>query len=498
MPSGTTDLVLEVTDPDGNSLGEIDTGTSPEVLAATVSKAGAYKITISGFDGATGPFTVSVRPVLAPSRVSTDFNVLLFDPDGAFLGALADINPLSGRPRELAALDGIGDVQVVISRSGTGEVGATKLRNVLTGDLYFTEYSDPLSPAMTGHTMAAGATSVAAYDPFKSYLPEPYTSPGGRLPVYFDSSGDRYSSPQIRQTPTLASTDRGNTTFFAVDDLRDPDTQPNFGGTSASAPHAAAIGALVLQKAGGGKALSPTELRKRLQASAFAHDLDPMFAGGSANGLTITARGNQGREVIGTTPGSINDPNFFRVSYSGSGTVKSLTFLGETASPTAPGKANPAKSDGIVFDKRRYTGESPWDDQGFPFTIGRVSGGLSKSSVTPTFSAPGGGNTVAGQYKHLTLTFKNGLQSGQGLRFGVDRDLATSPYGGSNEGNGADELGGATFLPQGTGSPQGMVFVAELTNGQRITGVFSNKLGYGWSPVDGFGVINAEKAVLGR
>ena len=58
------------------------------ILAATVTKAGPYKITISGFDGATGPYTVLVRDVLAPSRVSTDFNVLLFDPDGAFLGGV--------------------------------------------------------------------------------------------------------------------------------------------------------------------------------------------------------------------------------------------------------------------------------------------------------------------------------------------------------------------------------------------------------------------------
>jgi hypothetical protein len=426
--------------------------------------------------------------------VSTDFNVLLFDADGAYLGALADINPLSGRPQELAGLDGIGDIQVVISRSGTGRVGATKLRNVLSGDLYFTEYSDPLSPAHTGHTMAAGASSVAAYDPFRSYLPEPYTSPGGRLPIYFDSSGDRFRKPQIRQVPAMASSDRGNTTFFAADDLRDPDTQPNFGGTSASAPHAAAIAALVLQKAGGPKSFSPTALRRHLQASAFAHDLDPMRAGGTAKGLTVSARGNQGREVSGTTPGSINDPNFFRVTYSGRAKVKSLTFFGETASPTAPGKRS-WRSDGIVFDKRAYTGESPWADQGFPFTIGAVSGGLARNSVSPTYWGPGGGNAVAGQYRRLTLTFRNGLAPGQGLRFGVDRDLATSPYGGSNEGNGADELGGAIFLPQGKGSPRGMVFVAKLTNGQRITGVISNKLGRGWSPVDGFGMVNAEQAV---
>ena len=130
--------------------------------------------------------------------------------------------------------------------------------------------------------MAAGATAVAAYDPFRSFLPEAYTSPGGNLPVFFDSDGNRYGTPRIRQVPQVASTDRGNTTFFVADDLRDPDTLPNFGGTSAAAPHAAAIAALVLQQAGGGQALSPTALRTRLQSSTFDHDLDPMVSGGSA------------------------------------------------------------------------------------------------------------------------------------------------------------------------------------------------------------------------
>ena len=45
---------------------------------------------------------------------------------------------------------------------------------------------------------------------------------------------------------------------------------------------------------------------------------------------------------------------------------------------------------------------------------------------------------------------------------------------------------------------RGMVFVATLSNGTKISGVFTNKLGNGWSPIDGFGMVNAEKAVLGR
>ena len=105
------------------------------MLAAKLAKAGAYTITVTGFRGATGDFTVDVRPVLSPSKTTTDFNLLVFDDEGAFLGALSDLNTLSGRPSELADLSGLPDVQIVISRTGTGSFKATRLRNNLNGDL---------------------------------------------------------------------------------------------------------------------------------------------------------------------------------------------------------------------------------------------------------------------------------------------------------------------------------------------------------------------------
>ena len=73
---------------------------------------------------------------------------------------------------------------------------------------------------------------MAAYDPFRPYLPEPYTSPGGRLPIYFDSAGNRY--PKARRSvgcPQMAAADGGNTTFFA---RRRPCATPTRSRTSAA------------------------------------------------------------------------------------------------------------------------------------------------------------------------------------------------------------------------------------------------------------------------
>ena len=324
IPSGSTDLILSVTDPDGKNLGTVDTGSSPEVLATKLAKAGAYTITVTGFRGATGDFTVDVRPVLSPSKTTTDFNLLVFDGEGRFLGALSDLNTLSGRPSELADLSGLPDVQIVISRAGTGPFKATRIRNILNGDLYFTEYADPLAPATFGHSEARGATSVAAYDPQKPYLPEFFTSPGGKLPVYFSSSGRRFSSPQIRRVPQVAGADGGNTTFFVADDKRDPDVLPNFFGTSASAPHVAAIAALVLDERGGPDSLSPKAMRRLLQGSTYDHDLDPNRASGTSNGLTLFASGPQGYEQD-EVPGPMNDAHFFTLTNDGGSPVGSYT-----------------------------------------------------------------------------------------------------------------------------------------------------------------------------
>ncbi len=73
---------------------------------------------------------------------------------------------------------------------------------------------------------------------------------------------------------------------------------------------------------------------------------------------------------------------------------------------------------------------------------------------------------MAGQFRHMTLRFGKGLRGGQSLQFGIDRDLALSPYGDTSEGNGADELGGATFIPQRKIARLGLAFVATRADGR--------------------------------
>jgi hypothetical protein len=496
VPSGTVDLIIDVTTPGGDHLGPVDTGASPEVIPYTIEQAGDHTITVSGYQGATGDFTVDVSVIESPSNTTTDFNALFFDEGGTYLGAIGDDNTLTGQPNEVFALNfsnsATTELQMVLAKATPGATPVSEIAYINNGGVYTEEYFNPVAPATFGHPTAAGANGVAAIDPFKPYVSEYYTSPGGALKFYFNRYGQRLRNPQTRMKPDIASTDRGNTTFFVADDLRDDDDFPNFGGTSAAAPHAAAIAALMLDGAGGPGSLTPDEVKQTMKDTAFQHDLDPFRATGAAGGLRVTAVGHPGDERD-ATPASMDDPNFFRVTYNGNVPIKSLSFFGYTASPTALGATPTDPSAGLVFDPRPLADPEEFRTGGFPFTVGNTSAGVPPSSIGAEVMNRVGSTPF---YRVLKVKFFRGLKKGQMVRFGIDRDirypgLAPEPV----EGNGADEIGGGVFIPQDAAQPRGMRFVATLANGRRITGYVYNNLGNGFSPVDGYGVVNADAAV---
>lgn len=101
-----------------------------------------------------------------------------------------------------------------------------------------------------GHAMAAGARAVGAarYSQTPEYgqsppLLESFSSRGG-IPILFDTVGNPVNI--LRQKPEIVAPDGVDTTFFGFD--YESNGYPNFFGTSAAAPHAAAVAALLLEQ----------------------------------------------------------------------------------------------------------------------------------------------------------------------------------------------------------------------------------------------------------
>jgi subtilisin family serine protease len=128
------------------------------------------------------------------------------------------------------------------------------------------EEHDTQSGTLYGHANAAGAEAVGAAPWYNTVAFGPQNKPecapaclelfssAGGVPILFDRNGRRFPFPLVRIKPGLTGPDGGNTTFFIADlagpipGTTEPDGFPNFFGTSASAPHVAAIAALMLDQ----------------------------------------------------------------------------------------------------------------------------------------------------------------------------------------------------------------------------------------------------------
>ncbi len=154
------------------------------------------------------------------------------------------------------------------------------------------QFVNSSGPTIQGHPAAAGAAAVGAafyFDtPRCGTTPaqlEAFSSQGGAPILFNGATGVRLATPVVRQKPDFVGPDGVNTTFLgftlASDSPPFPSTgllsttitacqnnpsYPNFFGTSAATPHAASIGALMLQANSGA---TPTEIYQALRASAL-------------------------------------------------------------------------------------------------------------------------------------------------------------------------------------------------------------------------------------
>ena len=498
----TFDAIIELIAPDGSSVVTQDTGTD-ETLLIFLEQTGTYTVRVTQFGTQTGGMVdFSVAEASGSPLVSTDFNLLFFKPDGTFIGAVGENNIQTNRPVEigqiLPAQTTGNQVQIVIARSNTPPPSpqpAGVLRYVTFTSGEPQEYfSFNQTPVTFGHNSAKGANSVAAYAFYPPFVPEGFTSPGPTT-IAFDKDNNRLPRPEARQKPDMAAMDGANTTFFVADATQDMDTFPNFFGTSAAAPHAAAVAALVLEVHGGPGSVTPAQMRRVLQRSAFRHDLDPYQSIG-------TARVGNSRLTIGLTSdvsstlAGIN-PNAFGLRYNGAGSLTKLVFNPEGTDATGGNTTEPLDTTvgftsrpGLVFDNRAAA------LGGFPFTLGTLNG-VTSGDISSAFSnqAPPPG-VVGAHFYTLTIDIASGaLTDGEGFNFGVDRDEADA-FGpnGTLGGNSADLLGAEVLIPDGVIARGGMTFNGATTEGV-FSGRFKNRIGNGYSVVDGFGFINAENAV---
>lgn len=140
---------------------------------------------------------------------------------------------------------------LIISKYSGSNPGLMKY--IAYGQMTPTEYATN-SSTIVGHANAAHAQAVGAafYGETPAFgispaLREQFSS-GGATPILFDTAGSSVNI--LHDKPEIVAPDGTNTTFFGSDTSRDSDSWPNFFGTSAAAPHAAAAAALMLDQNG--------------------------------------------------------------------------------------------------------------------------------------------------------------------------------------------------------------------------------------------------------
>ena len=275
-PSGTTIFGLEAHD--------FDPGPGVDVYQQVTFTSGS-SVPLS-FQWDQPFFSVTGGP-----GATTDLDFCLFsDPPTILYGCFLADNIASGDPVEFGGFSAgfSGTFNIAILKFAGPDPGRIKyvwFRSWLTVDEY-----DTSSSTVYGHANAAGAEAVGAafFDETPEFGTDPpliegFSSAGG-TPILFDVTGAPIG-PITRHKPEITAPDGTNTTFFGSDVPEDPDGFPNFFGTSAAAPHAAAVAALLLDAKSGPGSLTPDEIYSTLESTTI--DMDDPFTPGFDTGFDL-------------------------------------------------------------------------------------------------------------------------------------------------------------------------------------------------------------------
>ncbi|HET9753534.1 MAG TPA: S8 family serine peptidase, partial [Myxococcales bacterium] len=248
--------------------------------------------------------------------------------------------------------------------------------------------------------------------------------------------GNPLHRPEVRFTPQITAADGVDTTFFGFD--VEGNGFPNFFGTSAAAPDAAATAALVVQAAGGPGSIRPDKLYKALQKTATPIPLpnDRTWSAAFSGPVAFAANGDW---------------------------VRWNRYFGLAVQPfTSHGVAS------VAFDVTNAAMPMTFSLNPNRFHVGPASG-VSRADITFTVSA---------NQKVLTLNFAPGsFTAGDAFRFGMS---VFNPLQGTTQID-PDRFRGATLT-------------TTLDDGRTFTGTVFAAPRERVNNFTGFGLVNADAA----
>ena len=298
----------------GNNQDQAYESTNVQFVTDTIAGISSSPASYYAFDAGTGAdmqeMTIAAgqtvrfilqwdQPFYTTNGVKTELDMYLLDHDTGQVLLSATDNTITGQEplQFLGATNNGGspaNVDLVICKSAGPAVGRIKYVNFSNGDpVTFDDYATN-SPTISPHAAAADAMAVAAAPYYNQRTPEYYTSEGPAT-ILFTAAGDP-QTPEVRAKPDITSIDGTTTTFFGFDI---GDGAYHFFGTSAAAPHAAAVAALVWQV---NPSFTPAQVYSRLKTTA-----DPNVGGTPGNpnlvgaGLIDAYRAVLGQPVPATT-----------------------------------------------------------------------------------------------------------------------------------------------------------------------------------------------------
>jgi hypothetical protein len=203
-----------------------------DIYQSITLEPGNYTVVLQWDDGTTG------------TNTSSDFDIYLSRENGTTLFGFNRVNT-GGAPLEVLPFTVVGDNAssnfLIVRSAGTSP--ATLKYIIFRGNIVVNEYFGTGSSTLVGQANAAGAMAVGAV--LFSNTPEFGVNPP--TPASFSSRGGTAVNGVNRNKPEFTAPNGVNTTVDLGGVNIDGDLFPNFFGTSAAAPHAAAVAALILQ-----------------------------------------------------------------------------------------------------------------------------------------------------------------------------------------------------------------------------------------------------------